>query len=138
MAEKEECERRCGKPKMCDHYCAEHHRQWCARSLKPRTYTFSEVERTHLLTLLNERDESGEYYGQRERYYARTKRLIEMLSDSGGEHQREVLSEGKRRHRPIQAAIGVERRRLKEPCTRGNRNRRLARSAYRRTAKGRN
>lgn len=58
--------------------------------LKGRVYIFSEPQRYHLLTLLNEREESGDYYGQRELYYARTKRLIEMLSDGVNEPERDA------------------------------------------------
>lgn len=43
------------------------------------TAELTTVERQHLLTLLIERKESGDYYGHREQYYKRTDKLIERF-----------------------------------------------------------
>ena len=45
----------------------------------------SPAERRHLLDLLHENAASGEYFGNREQYYARTRRLIDKLLTGGDE-----------------------------------------------------
>lgn len=39
------------------------------------------AEASHLITLLNERIEDGMYYGNKEQYYARSKRIYEKIMD---------------------------------------------------------
>jgi hypothetical protein len=47
---------------------------------KARGGVFTQAERNHLLTLLEERKKGGCYYGNREQYYKRTDRLISKLT----------------------------------------------------------
>ena len=47
---------------------------------KAREEGFTQAERNHLLTLLEERKRDGSYYGNQEQYYKRTDRLISKLN----------------------------------------------------------
>jgi hypothetical protein len=50
------------------------------QSSKSRVVTFSEVEASHLLNLLDEAARRGEYYGPAKQYWARHQRILEKLS----------------------------------------------------------
>lgn len=51
-----------------------------AKELYKRTYKLTTPESEHLLWLLMQEQEDGSYSGNRERYYARRDRLIEMFT----------------------------------------------------------
>jgi hypothetical protein len=54
--------------------CADCRNMWRMRRLTP-------AEATHLLNLVTEEAQSGDYYGNREQHYARQVRLIEWLKE---------------------------------------------------------
>jgi len=48
-------------------------------AMKKITITLTLPEASHLLDLIHERHKDGSYYGRKDQYYARTKRLGGML-----------------------------------------------------------
>ena len=49
--------------------------------MKTFTFRFTEAEAYHLVDLLYERQQSGDYYGRRDHYYARNQRLLDKIDN---------------------------------------------------------
>lgn len=59
------------------------------KQLHPRKLTLPELH--HLVELLESRQENGSYFGPREQYYARTKRLLEWCNTQIEQHREAIL-----------------------------------------------